>query len=182
MMHIEKVINECKKEMDKYFCNHPFIVWKEEDIQSYLFYLLLEKDRSLFPRVHREFPIVIQWKPRKWRGMLDIAIVEKSKEDFNLKNVMIDYAIELKFIRDYRTGKSPKSLKSFEKECIRDRNKSLSDEVLNFHDKTKKYFWAFRYIGKPQIDEVNELMNGIEWGNVIWQYTESHPINQNKNI
>jgi len=176
VIHIERIINECKKELDEYFCNHPFIVWKEEDLQSYLFYLLLKKDHSLFPRIHREFPIVIQWKPREWRGMLDLAILGKFKGDFNLKNVKIDYAIELKFMRDYRTGKSPKSLKSFENQCIRDRDKLLSDDALNFYDRTKKYFWAFRYVDEPQIDKVNELMNGIDWGNVIWQYTESSPI------
>ena len=173
---IEKTIDECKKELNKYFYNHPFIIWKEEDLQSYLFHLLLKKEHSLFTRTHREYPIVIQRKPRDWKGMLDIAIVEKPEGDFNLKNVKIDYAIELKFMRDYRTGKSPKSLKSFENQCIRDKDKLLSDDALNFHDKTKKYFWAFRYVDKPQKQEVDKLMNGIEWGNVIWQYTESSPI------
>jgi len=88
---------------------------------------------------------------------------------------MIDCAIELKFIRDYRTGKTPKSLKRFKNECIKDRDKLISD-AKNFHSKTKKYFWAFRYVDKPQINEVTELMNRIEWKDVIWQYTESHPI------
>ncbi len=173
---IEKIINECKKDLDKFFCSHPFVVWKEEDLQSHLYYLLLRRDPNLYPRIHREFPIVIKRKPREWRGMLDIAILEKFKGDFNLKNVKIDYAIELKFMRDYRTGKSPKSLKSFENQCIRDKDKLLSDDALNFHDKTKKYFWAFRYVDKPQKQEVDKLMNGIEWGNVIRQYTESSPI------
>ena len=170
---IEKIINECKKELDEYFCEHPFAVWKEEDLQSYLFYLLLKKDHSLFPRIHREFPIVIQWKPREWKGMLDLAIVGKYKEDFHLKNVKVDYAIELKFMREYQSARSEMSLVKFKDECNKDKDKLLSD-ALNFHDKTKKYFWAFRYVDKPQIDEVNELMNGIEWGNVIWQYTESY--------
>ena len=170
---IEKIINECKKELDEYFCSRPFAVWKEEDLQSHLYYLILKRDHRLYPRIHREFPIVLKKEPREWKGMLDLAVVEEPKEDFNLKNVMIDYAIELKFIRDYRTGKSPKSLKSFENGCIRDQDKLLS-YAENFRDKTKKYFWAFRYVDKPQIDEVNGLMNGIEWGNVIWQYTESY--------
>lgn len=172
---IEKIINECKKELDEYFCNHPFVVWKEEDTQSHLYYLLLRRDPNLYPRIHREFPIVIQQKPREWRGMLDLAIVEKFEEDFNLENVKIEYAIELKFMRDYRTGKSSKSLKGFEKECLKDKEKLILD-ALNFHDKIKKYFWAFRYVDKPQKQEVDKLMNGIDWGNVIWQYTESSPI------
>ena len=117
MKDIEKTIDECKKELNKYFYNHPFIIWKEEDLQSYLFHLLLKKKPSLFTRTHREYPIVIQKQPRDWRGMLDIAIVEEFEQDFNLKDVKIVFAIELKFMRDYRTGKSPKGLKGFEKEC-----------------------------------------------------------------
>jgi len=53
-----------------------------------------------------------------------------------------DIAIELKFIRDYRIGKSPMSLNRFENECKKDRNKLLSD-ALNF---------LARYLGsKPSI-------------------------------
>lgn len=172
---IEKIINECKIELDEYFCSHPFVVWKEEDLQSHFYYLLVKRDYSLYPRIHREFPIVLRWDPLDRRGLLDIAILGKFEEDINVKNVMIDYAIELKFMRDFQTGKSKKSLAKFKDECDKDKDKLLSNDALNFHDKTKKYFWAFRYVDEPQIDEVNELMNSIEWGDVIWQYAESYP-------
>ena len=175
MINVEIIINKCKKNLDTYFCNHPFIVWKEEDLQSYFFHLLLEQDQSLYSRIHREFPVITQWEPRRWAGMLDIAILGIIKDDFNLRNAKIDYAIELKFIRDYRTGKSSSSLQSFKNECIKDRNKLLSN-AKNFHDNTKKYFWAFRYIDEPQNEKAYELMNGIEWDDVIWKYTEFHPI------
>jgi len=136
-------MDKAKTDLFEYFSICPNVVWKEEDLQSYLYHRLLFIEPGLKKRLHREYPVIKQYNPRDWAGMLDLAITEESNKDFCVKDVNIDCAIELKFMRNWRTGSSPKSLTGFEKQCIKDATTLTTKEAKNFKEDTKKYFLAF---------------------------------------
>ncbi|MEA2032646.1 MAG: hypothetical protein U9N41_03565 [Euryarchaeota archaeon] len=172
-MEIEQILEECRNDLLNFFCNSPPMIWKEEDLQSYLYHLLLIRDKDLRFRVHREYPIIFSWMPRNWAGYLDIAIVNDTKNGFRLQDARITHAIELKFLRDWKTGRSPRSLKKFENECERDCSKLLS-KGINFNPDSRKYFWAFRYVEESQISDVRKIMESINWKDIEWIYVESY--------
>ncbi len=173
MKDIGSVISKAKTDLFEYFSMSPSVVWKEEDLQSYLYHRLLVHEPSLKKRLHREFPVARSFKNRDWAGMLDLAITEDSNRDFRTSDVKVDCAIELKFMRHWRTGLSPKSLVSFEKECKKDVGK-LRTRAVNFKDDTKKYFFALRLTSIRQIDEVRRIFKGIDWGGTEHSYMESY--------
>jgi len=179
MADISQIIEAGRIELFKYFSNRPNVVWKEEDLQSYLYHQILVQEQKLvheeelMKRLHREFPVIVSYAPRKWAGMLDLAITDESPKNFSLKDVKIDYAIELKFARYWRTGLSPKSLVLFEKECQKDCRKLLT-KSLNFKEETKKYFFAFRLTDTPQIAEIKRIFNKIKWMETEYHYIECY--------
>ncbi len=147
------------------------MVWKEEDLQSYLYHRLLVIEPSLNGRIHREFPIATSLDKREWAGMVDLAITERSSKDFRARDVKIDSAIELKFPRHWKTGLSRKNLNLFERNCKTD-VKKLTTKAVNFKADTKKYFFALRRTTTPQIDEVRRIFRGIKWKDVEYSYIE----------
>ena len=173
MDNISQIIEVAKTELFKYFSMRPNVVWKEEDLQSHLYHQILVCEPELKKRLHREFPVIIPSKPRKWAGMLDLAITDESSKHFCLEDVKIGYAIELKFMRDWKTGLSPTSLKGFEKECKKDCKKLLSIAV-NFNEGTKKYFWAFRLTKASQIKEIKKIFQKIKWNRIEHNYIECY--------
>ena len=172
MEDISQNIEVAKTELFKYFSMRPNVVWKEEDLQSHLYHQLLVCEPKLKKRLHREFPVIISSKPRKW-GMLDLAITDESSKHFCLEDVKIDYAIELKFPRSWETGLSPTSLKGFEKESKKDCKKMLST-AINFKEETKKYFWAFRLTKATQIKEIRKIFQKIKWDGIEHNYIECY--------
>jgi len=173
MNEIHNIIERAKNDLFEYFSIAPNVVWKEEDLQSYLYHRLLVIEPKLKERLHREIPVIISSSPRDWAGMLDLAITEKSNNNFCVEDVRIDCAIELKFVRYWKTGLSPKSLSGFEKECIKDINK-LQANARNFKKETMKYFLAFRLTETPQIDEVRKIFEKIDWNGIQYDYIECY--------
>lgn len=173
-MDISKIIEAAKIELFEYFSIQPNVIWKEEDLQSFLYHRILVHEPNLKKRLHREFPVIVSHSPRNWAGMLDLAITEESSNNFSLRDVKIDCAIELKFVRDWRTGLSSKSLVKFESECRKDCYKLLTN-ALNFKDETKKYFFAFRLPRSPQVEEVKTIFDTIAWDEIEYHYVEYYP-------
>ncbi|MCG2826840.1 MAG: hypothetical protein L6265_09640 [Thermoplasmatales archaeon] len=173
MKRINQIVDKAKTDLFEYFSMYPNVVWKEEDLQSYLYHCLLVIEPKLKKRLHREYPVIKQFKPRDWAGMLDLAITEEYDKKFCVEDVKIDCAIELKFMRNWRTGSSPKSPTGFEKQCIKDAGK-LTTKAKNFKEDTKKYFWAFRLINTPQIDAVQKILKRIKWNDIEWSYIECY--------
>lgn len=172
MMDISKVIEETKNELFEYFSNRPNIVSKEEDLQSYLYHRILVHEPELKKRLHREFPVLDM--NSKWVGKLDLAITDESSENFKYEKVKIDCAIELKFLRDWRTGLSSNNLKKFEVECDKDRKKLLTKDALNFKDDTKKYFFALRLSNSLQIADVKKIFDRLKWNEIEYHYIECY--------
>ncbi|MEM2870708.1 MAG: hypothetical protein QW379_09905 [Thermoplasmata archaeon] len=172
MKTIDEVLDEAKRRLVEYFRISPFVVWKEEDLQGFLFHSILDVEPLLIKRLHREFPIVLSYKPRNWAGLLDLAIINDFDGNINVNEVKIDYAIELKFMRHWKTGLSPKSLRGFKKECEKDLKK-LQSNAINFHAGTKKFFWAFRITDISQEIDVDKIFAEIEWNDIEHQYFES---------
>ena len=173
MNDINAIVSKAKTDLFEYFSMSPSVVWKEEDLQSYLYHRLLVHEPELKKKLHREFPVVRSFRNRDWTGMLDLAITEECNHDFRVSDVKVDYAIELKFMRHWRTGLSPKSLVGFEKECKKDVEK-LRTRAVNFKDGTKKYFFALRLTSIRQINEVRRIFKGIDWDGVEHSYIESY--------
>ena len=143
-------------------------------MQSFLYHRLLVLEPNLKNRLHREFPVIVSHSPRNWVGMLDLAITDECSNNFSLLDVKIDYAIELKFVRDWKTGLSPKSLAKFESECRKDCNKLLT-HAINFKDETKKYFYSFRLPQSAQIEDVKNIFDTIAWNGIESHYVECYP-------
>lgn len=172
MNDMNVVISKAKRDLFEYFSMSPSVVWKEEDLQSYLYHRLLIHEPRLKKRLHREFPVIRSFENRDWAGMLDLAITEESSSNFRVSDVRVECAIELKFLRAWRTGSSPRSLVRFKEECKKDVEK-LRTRAVNFKDDTKKYFFALRRTSIRQIDEVRRIFEKIEWGGVEHSYIES---------
>lgn len=173
MNDMDVVINKARTDLFEHFSIWPSAVWKEEDLQSYLYHRLLVLEPRLKKRLHREFPVVRSSRNRYWAGMIDLAITEESGDNFRVSDVKVEYAIELKFMRHWKTGLSPKSLARFEKECRKDVGK-LNTKAENFKDDTRKYFFALRLTSVHQTDEVRRLFKGIDWGGVEYSYIECY--------
>ncbi|MCK4456297.1 MAG: hypothetical protein KAW39_01000 [Thermoplasmata archaeon] len=173
MNDIDAAINKAKTDLFEYFSMSPSVVWKEEDLQSYLYHRLLIYEPRLKKRLHREFPVVRSFKNRDWAGMLDLAITEESNSNFRVLDVKVEYAIELKFLRNWETGSSPRSLAKFEKECREDVGK-LRTRAVNFNDDTKKYFFALRLTDVRQTHEVRRIFEEMDWGGIEHGYIECY--------
>ncbi|MBA7612836.1 hypothetical protein ES703_20077 [subsurface metagenome] len=147
--------------------------WKEEDLQSYLYHLLLKRLPDAIEIIHREYPLIIREKPRrKWAGVVDVAILEPLESDFNFfgPSHMIRDAIELKFLRNYRTGFSSGSYKEFINGFKRDRKKLMKEGIKNFRRNSHKHLLFFRKIDKSKIsssfDSVRNFMKKEEEKNI----------------
>ena len=65
MDDLSQNIEVAKTELFKYFSMRPNVVWKEEDLQSYLYHQLLVCEPKLKKRLHREFAVIISSKLMK---------------------------------------------------------------------------------------------------------------------
>jgi hypothetical protein len=153
---ISKIVRACKLELYELFVKNFRYWWKEEDLQSYLYHLLLTKLPSAIEpletlkRVHREYPLIVSEKSRIWSGVVDIAILEPFKNEFKFfdSSCAIRDAIELKFLRDYRTGFSSGSDAEFKKAFERDHKKLMREDIINFSGNSQKHLLFFRKIRK----------------------------------
>lgn len=158
MLDIEKAIEDCKTEMYEIFKkHHTYYFWKEEDIQSYLYSLILQsgkfihrsKDKEIL-LTHREYTTKLQYDPKKnfqiikkngnrSRGEIDIVVLDPKN---NWKEYSAEYkihsAIELKFQRDFVTGRTKTSKSNF---------------LKNFY---------------PDYRKVTDIENGIEFGHLMY--------------
>ncbi len=98
---ISKIIRKCKLELYKAFgdVDNYRYWWKEEDLQSYLYHLLLMRLPDAIKIVHREYPL-LEKLTSPWGepiGKVDLAILEPVSDEFNVATWKIRHAIELKF-------------------------------------------------------------------------------------
>jgi hypothetical protein len=159
MSDIEKAIEDCKTEMyDIFKKHHTYYFWKEEDIQSYLYSLMLQSGKFVHRLsedkttllIHREYTTKSQYdtsnnyrifkkKGNSSRGEIDIVVWNPSNEwkEYNAE-YKIHSAIELKFQRDFVTGRTKTSKSNF-----------------------LEYFY-------PDYRKVTDIENGIEFGHMMY--------------
>lgn len=108
---VDQYLKEAKQSLYREFKRNPESWWKEEDLQSCLYKLLLNKNKEFNNLVHREYPLLTKLNPEKWgkaiKGNLDLVILEPTsvgdKSELNLNEFKIKHAIELKFPRKVRS-------------------------------------------------------------------------------
>lgn len=110
---IDRYLVQAKQELYKKFIDNIESWWKEEDLQSLLYGLLVKKSKEFSNLLHREYPLLRELHPDRWKdsiiGRLDLAILEpetlQTKSEFNLNDSKIRHAIELKFPRKLKSKK-----------------------------------------------------------------------------
>ncbi len=148
MSDIEKAIEYCKTETYYIFKkHHTYYFWKEEDIQSYLYSLILQSGKFIHRSenkeillVHREYTTKLQYDPKKnfqiikkngnrSRGEIDIVVLDPKN---NWKEYSAEYkihtAIEIKFQRSFATGNTQTSKSNFLKYLYPDYRKVTDTE------------------------------------------------------
>jgi len=116
---ISEILRKCKLELYRIFVKHIRYWLKEEDLQSYLYHLLVDKIgktigyEDAVKLVHREYPLLdkdklkqpnVQWEDAIF-GLVDLVVLESFSDKFDLGRCKITHAIELKFpLRKQRDG------------------------------------------------------------------------------
>jgi hypothetical protein len=133
---IDKRVKQAKEELYRVFADKPNFRywWKEEDLQSYLYCLLVKKIGTKL--VHREYPLVKRFKPRNWVAMIDLVVLKPFRGRFDYHKCKIRHAIQLKFPRVYSTGFSSGKVNELKSNYERDQEKLLSkaeNVIKGFH-------------------------------------------------
>ncbi len=124
----ERAVQSAKDDLFKrFFESDNGFFWKEEDVQSYLFYLLLRQDpfrsdlEKGYLRIHREYPTRAHYAgsgykyrqiPRdsnKKRGSFDLVVLHPDASGYSWKHPIL-HGIEIKFLRVFQTGFSKESI------------------------------------------------------------------------
>lgn len=146
---IDKRVKEAKEELYRTFADKPNFkyLWKEEDLQSCLYCLLVKKKKIPIKLVHRVYPLLKRLNP-PWReaifGELDLAILDPDPfpDGLNLKECKIRHAIELKFpLIKQEDGKvfCEDTVDGFVREYKKDYEK-LSESRWKIENKNEKFF------------------------------------------
>jgi len=172
-----EIIKKCKEEIYRVFFKNFAFWWKEEDIQSYFYSVLLEKLPNAVKTVHREYPWVINNKPRKWSGLIDIVILESCNE-MDIFQCKIRHAIEIKYPRRYPTLYCPEYKESFKKACLKDidkLNEKNEKEAINASKNVRKHILFFRKVKKPCFTDINTIEDIINITGFDFSYGEVYP-------
>jgi len=140
--NLDDKIKKCKQKLYETFANNICDWWKEEDLQSYLYLLLVGELGTKL--VHREYRLKgVEPDKRKWIAVIDLVVLQPFDGEFSYSGREIRHAIQLKFPRKYDTGFSSGTANELERNYEIDR-KLFSEEAKNVIASFKKHILFFR--------------------------------------
>ncbi len=155
-------------------------IWKEEDIQSYFFHLLLEFEPfhgeidSGRLSVHREYPTKAYYKRReggayeklasgtnRQRGSFDLVVVDPEDLGYSSEHSIV-HGIEIKYPRDFRTGFSRVWLEELARELYADYVK-LTDQENGIESRDNRHLICIIPMEDlPPTPSLEEVVDAIE--------------------